>query len=166
MASSAAKLSALRGIPADLIELESPDTLAILAFVQIHHSAELIVKAVERNLATHNLSLARYVVLRLLVGRDPVPLGWIAEKHFSRMSNITGVIDRLVRDGLVERLPDPDDRRIVRVKLTPAGDKLLRATRRPHREFLAKTMSPLADDDLRTLVVLLSKLTEPLEAAT
>jgi MarR family transcriptional regulator, organic hydroperoxide resistance regulator len=163
-ADSAAKLGTLRGIPVELLDLESPDALAILAFLQIHHSTDLIIKSVERDLAAHDLSVARYAIMRLLSGKESVTVGWIAEKHFSRLSNITSMIDRLVRDGMVARLSDSSDRRIVRVKLTPAGEKLVRSTRGPHREFLARTMSPLPPAELRTLIVLLSRLSEPLEA--
>jgi MarR family transcriptional regulator, organic hydroperoxide resistance regulator len=162
-ADSVAKLGNLRGISVAQVDLASPDALAILAFLQIHHSADLIIKAVERDLATRDLSVARYAIMRLLSGQESVTVGWLAEKHFSRLSNITSMIDRLVRDGMVARLADRSDRRIVRVKLTPAGEKQVRSTRGPHREFLARTMSPLSPEELRTLIVLLSRLSEPLE---
>lgn len=160
-----AKLANLRGVPTDLVELGRTDSLPILAFLQLHHSAELILKAVQRDLAARNLSIARYAILRILSGREPVTLGWIAEKHHSWLSNITGLIDRLVRDNLVERRPDLKDRRVVRVKLTAAGESLVRSTRTPHREYLVRAMGTLNQRELRTLTLLLSKLTEPLEAA-
>jgi DNA-binding MarR family transcriptional regulator len=47
--------------------------------------------------------------------------------------NVTGLVDALQRDGLVERLPHPNDRRAVLVRLTPAGSGYLRAAGRAAR---------------------------------
>jgi DNA-binding MarR family transcriptional regulator len=142
------------------VDTEAADATAILAFLQFYHSADLIVKAVERN-----LSVARYAILRLLSGREPMTLGWVAEKHFSRLSNITAMIDRLVRDKLVDRFADAKDRRVVRVKVTRLGEQLLDTTRRPHRRFIAQTMAGLNDEELRLLIALSGKLSAPLEDA-
>jgi DNA-binding MarR family transcriptional regulator len=157
------KLQVLRGFAAEFVELERADTLPIIGYLQVHHAADLIVKAVERNLAGHGLSVARYAILRMLSGREPMPLTWIAERHFSRPSNITAMVDRLARDGMVERLPDAIDRRVVRVALTPAGAHRIAEARKPHRDFLATIMSPLDESELRTLVLLLGKLSAPHE---
>jgi DNA-binding MarR family transcriptional regulator len=160
---SAEKLGVLRGISTELVDTEAADATAILAFLQFYHSADLIVKAVERDLATHNLSVARYAILRLLSGREPMTLGWVAEKHFSRLSNITAMIDRLVRDKLVDRFADDKDRRVVRVRVTRLGEQVLDTTRQPHRQFIARTMAGLSEDELRRLIALSGKLSAPLE---
>jgi DNA-binding MarR family transcriptional regulator len=52
--------------------------------------------------------------------------------------NVTGLVDALQRDGLVERLPYPNDRRAVLVRLTPAGERVsgeLRAVLARHPEL-------------------------------
>jgi DNA-binding MarR family transcriptional regulator len=164
---SAAKLNQLRGLEADaLFEPAMGNKLAVLAFVHINHAFDIIVKTVERDLAARGLSVARYAILRMLSGREPMPLSWLADKHFSQRSNITAMVDRLVRDGMVERLPDAIDRRVIRVRLTGKGAALIESARAPHLEFLAKVMSPLNDDELRTLIQLLEKLSKPYEEST
>jgi DNA-binding MarR family transcriptional regulator len=57
-------------------------------------------------------------------------------------SSLTGLVDRAERSGLVERLPDPADRRAVRVALTRAGDK---AAERFHDELTARLCTLLDD---------------------
>ncbi len=57
-------------------------------------------------------------------------------------SSMTGLVDRAERSGLVERRPDPDDRRAVRVALTPAGDA---AARRFHDELTDRLTRLLGD---------------------
>ena len=54
----------------------------------------------------------------------PISMRELAERLKSDPSNVTGLIDRLEARGLVERRPDPTDRRIKGLALTPAGAQL------------------------------------------
>jgi DNA-binding MarR family transcriptional regulator len=160
----AAKLSELRG----LSHLESFDpatdnSLAVVAFMHIHHTSDLLIKAAERDLAAYGLTIARYAILRMLARREPMPLSWLADKHYSRRSNITAMVERLVRDGLLERFPDETDRRIVRVGLTPEGVKIVVKARKPHFRFIEKTMAPLGPDELRRLIAALDRLSSAVD---
>jgi DNA-binding MarR family transcriptional regulator len=146
-----------RGIDDLTIEMGG-DAPAVLAYVSLHHASDLVIKAAERNLAPFNLSVARYAILRMLTGRGAMPSSWIADKHFSRQSNITAMVDRLVRDGLVRRIPDPADGRITRVELTSSGQERVKAARPPHLRFLSELMSALSEKEQMTLVKLLDKL--------
>lgn len=68
------------------------------------------------------LSLGKFNVLsKLAAAGEPLPLGALADLCSCVKSNITQLIDRLETDALVERVPDPSDRRTVRAALTPAG---------------------------------------------
>src|ERR1700730_408365 len=69
----------------------------------------------------HGLSEGRLGVLFRLYRCGPTPLGDLATDLDSTPRNITGLVDHLERDGLVERVPDPDDRRSERDNLTEAG---------------------------------------------
>src|SRR6266516_3728317 len=68
------------------------------------------------------LSLAKLGVLRPLVeAKQPLPLSELAERQHCVRSNITQLVDRLEKEGLVRRRADPTDRRSVLAALTPAG---------------------------------------------
>jgi MarR family transcriptional regulator, organic hydroperoxide resistance regulator len=54
----------------------------------------------------------------------PISMRELAERLRSDPSNLTGLIDRLEARGLVERRPDPSDRRVKGLALTPAGAQL------------------------------------------
>jgi DNA-binding MarR family transcriptional regulator len=71
-------------------------------------------------------SHARYTVLRLLFFSDgrPVSQREIGEQTRATSANITYLIDGLEREGLVERVQDPQDKRFSYVRLTPAGHEL------------------------------------------
>ncbi|MEU5052706.1 MarR family transcriptional regulator [Streptomyces sp. NPDC021096] len=87
----------------------------------------------------HSLTGAQARVLALLA-HEPMPMRKIAQKLKCEPSNVTGIVDRLEARGLVERRPDPDDRR---VKLAaPTAEGL--ATSARLRESLHFAREPLA----------------------
>src|SRR5256885_1341923 len=59
----------------------------------------------------------------LAEAREPLSLSELAQRQHCVRSNITQLVDRLEKDGLVRRRPDPDDRRGVLAALTPAGEQ-------------------------------------------
>src|SRR5216117_3039359 len=85
-------------------------------------TAEAVEARLEAALSPTGLSMAKLAVLHVLVeAREPLPLSELAERQHCVRSNITQLVDRLEKDGLVRRRADPDDRRSVRAVLTPAG---------------------------------------------
>jgi len=70
------------------------------------------------------LSLAKLGLLRLLAeAKQPLPLSELAQHQHCVRSNITQIVGRLEKDGLVRRRADAADRRSVRAALTPAGER-------------------------------------------
>jgi DNA-binding MarR family transcriptional regulator len=64
---------------------------------------------------------------------------------------MTLVVNRLQERRLVTREPDPEDRRAVRVALTPAGVELFAQLREEYRALLHREMASLSDDDIEVL---------------
>ncbi|MFD9220423.1 MarR family winged helix-turn-helix transcriptional regulator [Streptomyces sp. NPDC060064] len=103
----------------------------------------------EQAAATHSLTGAQARVLGLLAV-EPTPMRRIAQKLKCEPSNVTGIIDRLEARGLVERRPDPNDRRVKLAAPTEDG----RDTARRLRESLNFAREPLAElsDEERTVL--------------
>lgn len=74
----------------------------------------------EQAASEHALTGAQARVLGLL-SLQPVPMRKIAQKLQCEPSNVTGIVDRLETRGLVERRPDPADRRVKLAAPTPEG---------------------------------------------
>jgi DNA-binding MarR family transcriptional regulator len=72
--------------------------------------------------------------------------------------NITGIVDQLVKEGLVERVDDASDRRAWRVRLTRAGDKAFAEMARAHEEWVVELLSGLSRRDADSLMQLLARL--------
>jgi DNA-binding MarR family transcriptional regulator len=94
------------------------------AVIAIRIAAKLIHLNMERWAETQGLSEGRLQVLFILrIHPEGVPLGQLAGMQRVSPRNITGLVDALERDGLVERVPDPLDRRSVTARLTDAGEQ-------------------------------------------
>jgi len=90
-------------------------------------TAEAVESRLEAAVSPLGLSLAKLGVLHPLAeAREPLPLSELAQRTHCVRSNITQLVDRLEKGGLVRRRPDPDDRRGVLAALTPAGEQALR----------------------------------------
>ncbi len=89
--------------------------------------------------AEHQLTGAQARVLALL-SREPMPMRRVAEQLKCEPSNVTGIVDRLESRGLVERRPDPADRRVKLAAATERG----RETATRLRGALAFAREPLA----------------------
>jgi len=72
--------------------------------------------------ARHDLTAQQVGLLRAL--DEPVSMRAFAEELSCDPSNVTGLVDRVERLGLVDRVPNPDDRRIRMLTLTPKGRRL------------------------------------------
>ncbi len=95
------------------------------------------------------------MVLRTL--DRPKPMREVAGYLACNSSNLTGITDRLEDRNLVQRTPDPNDRRIKLLVLTPEGEAL-REQVVARLETPPDSLSVLADEDLRDLSRILTKL--------
>lgn len=82
------------------------------------------------------LTVSQLRLTYLIRDRDNPSLGELADELGITGATMSGLIDRLTKRGLVERLPDVTDRRVVRVRLTDEGNRLSRELQRTGREFL------------------------------
>lgn len=103
------------------------DVSAIATFLHLLKVATDLSSALDECLSRHGLLQGRWWVLILLMREDTrisAPSS-LAEKAGVTRATMTGLIDGLERDGLVERIFDPQDRRRVSVKLTESGQAKL-----------------------------------------
>jgi DNA-binding MarR family transcriptional regulator len=101
------------------------DTSAIEALSALRLAGRSLMQLQERWAEQHSLSSGRLGLMFRLMRCGDTALGDLAEGLDSTPRNITGLVDHLERDGLVERVPDPEDRRSVRARLTEKGRSVI-----------------------------------------
>ena len=84
-------------------------------------------------------------------------LGELSQRMMVSNGNVTGLAERLVEQGLLDRRPSPNDRRAQIVSLTAEGRRAFRAMARTHEDWIAEIFAGLGHDDVETLMDLLAK---------
>ncbi|HEY7752257.1 MAG TPA: MarR family transcriptional regulator [Steroidobacteraceae bacterium] len=127
-----------------------------------------------RMLATHRLveTRARRLLLErfgttlprfdLMAQLERFPRGLRMNELSRRMmvtgGNVTGITDLLEREGLVERVADPDDRRAWLVRLTRVGRRAFGAMAAEHERWIVEAFAPLSAREMATMAALLARL--------
>ncbi len=113
----------------------------------------------------YELTPQQYNALRLLRGEHPraVPTLALAARLVSRAPDITRLLDKLERRGLIERDRPAENRRVVRVRVTDAGLALLRSLDTPVGECHDRQLGHLSAEQMRTLAELLRLARAPHE---
>ncbi len=106
----------------------------------------------------HGLTSSQYNVLRILRGEGkPLPSLEIADRLIQVVPAITGLIDRLEKQGLVKRRRCEEDRRVVYVELTGEGKNVLKRIDAPLAALRKKLLGHMSRTELHALTKLLEK---------
>ncbi len=97
------------------------------------------------------LSIPQFDLLSTLTEREGISQNELAERLYVTKGNVSGLVDRLVQAGLVERRAIAGDRRSYAMHLTPEGRRLAEAGIRAQRDFVAQTLGKLPGQDLAEL---------------
>jgi MarR family transcriptional regulator, organic hydroperoxide resistance regulator len=129
-------------------------------FVALVKAADTLALQAEQLFKASGLSATQYNVLRILRGAEPAGLACraIADRMISHDPDITRLLDRMEKRGLITRERQTDDRRVVKTRITPAGLAALKTLDAPVREMHKKQFAHISATKLKTLSELLSEL--------
>jgi len=130
-----------------------------VAFLNLQKTADALGRDMAELMKGSGLSPTQYNVLRILRGIGPAGLGCqeIAGRMITRDPDMTRLLDRLEKRGLVIRNRHPGDRRVVRTVITPAGLTVLQQLDEPiYRAHLAQ-LGHMRRDRLDLLIELLEE---------
>lgn len=131
-------------------EISSQDSLQIETyrlFLKLHRRFQELNREEFR---PYDLSTPQYAIL-FHATEEGVPLSYICQEMLADNSNLTRLVDRLEARGLVRRAPDPRDRRVTLVQLTPQGKALIDELRPRHRAYVERRMSHLSHEQLSAM---------------
>lgn len=105
-----------------------------------------------------DLRLTEFGVLQQLSESGPTSMVKLSDENLVTKAAITAIIDEMEAKGLVRRVRDSPDRRVVNIQMTPAGKKLFAVARRRYQEIVTGFVSSLEPDEIRILVRSFDKL--------
>lgn len=115
------------------------------------------------DLRSEELTVPQFMIMNYATA-DGVPLSDISARMLCDNSNLTGIVDRLISKGYVERRPDPQDRRVSLICLTGAGADKLRRIRPRHHARVSRRMRSLSEPQVAELRDLLHALFQGLQS--
>ena len=142
-----------------------PDVDGIRLCFQTLSLAARIDRDCAAQLAPHGLSEGRFVMLFLL---ESAPEGLapaaLAERAGVTRATVTGLLDGLEREELIERRADASDRRALCIRLTHKGKRVAKTVFSQHSHWIASLYRGLTAPEREQLAVLLDKVTSNLES--
>ncbi len=131
---------------------------ALKLFVVLSRATMAVERHAREDLARHGIPPTEFAILELLYHRGPQLLGEIQRGILVTSGGVTYLVDRLEEKGLIERQPCATDRRARYAALTPAGERLIRATFPDHARSLERALGGLSASEQEEAIRLLRKL--------
>ncbi|HYH03929.1 MAG TPA: MarR family transcriptional regulator [Bacillota bacterium] len=116
-----------------------------------------LTKLSKSNLDHFGINGPEYSIIRNL-GHEELTLSELSLRLLKVNSNITMMVDHLEAKGLVKRIPDPRDRRVIRVRLTEQGLELREAAVSEHNRYLTDLLVKVTENETEQLLSLLNKV--------
>jgi len=109
--------------------------------------------------ATFGITLPRFDLMAQLERHpDGLRMGELSKRMMVTGGNVTGITDQLEREKLVQRVPDPSDRRAWAVRLTPAGRTAFAEMAAVHERWIDEMLADVPFDDKTALIGLLASM--------
>jgi len=130
----------------------------IMLWVRLAMTFNVLYQEIKREVRKEHFTIPQLEIISCLDRTKGLPLSEIAERLLVSGGNVTGIIDRLERDGYVYRMRDKADRRVVRALLTEKGFELYKSFLPRYKETMNRINSGLTFQERRQLQRLLKKL--------
>ena len=121
-------------------------------------ASRAVVANIQKDIESHKINNENFMILELLYSKGPHPVQKISEKFSIPSGSITYVVDKLEKKGLVERQPNPNDRRASNVVLTEEGRALFDEIFPKHVATISQNLSFISNDEKQQLIDLLKRI--------
>jgi DNA-binding MarR family transcriptional regulator len=140
-----------------------PTSLETRVFVSLVKAAERLSQQAEQLVKEYGLTGTQYNVLRILRGAEPagLPCKGISDRMISHDPDITRLLDRMEKRGMITRERQSNDRRVVKTRITSDGLDILRKLDVPIQELHQNQFRNLGAAGLKSLAGALQELLPP-----
>ncbi|MFA6541754.1 MAG: MarR family transcriptional regulator [Bacteroidota bacterium] len=132
--------------------------LALSLWVKLARASDTIAMISAKDIAKYNVTVPQFGVIESLGHLGPMTIGKICSKKLMSGGNMTVVVDNLEKEGYVERISNPDDRRSTVIKLTSKGESKFSEMFPSHARHIEELCSVLTEEEQIQLSELLKKL--------
>jgi DNA-binding MarR family transcriptional regulator len=138
------------------------DHRALRIWLRLLTCTQLIERQVRSRLRSQfDTTLPRFdLMAQLERHREGLKMNELSRLLMVTGGNVTAIVDQLEKEGLVERLDEPDDRRAFRIRLTKSGERTFIEMARAHEEWVVDLLAGLSRRDQDELLRLLARVKE------
>lgn len=127
-------------------------------FLMLMQTSKAIHERIKEEMTKNKLNITEFSVLEVLYHKGKQTIQQIGNRILISSGSMTYVIDKLEQKGLLRRNDCPDDRRVIHVTLTNAGNELMNQIMPPYDVMIDHIFDSLNSDEAETLVRLLQKI--------
>ena len=131
---------------------------ALDVYIKLQRAAGTVMTRTTAHLANYNLPVSQFAILEALFHLGVLSQRDLAKKLLQSTGNISTVLKKLEKKGLISRKRDPDDNRYMQVGITDTGKEILRRCLEPHIQGIVTEMSVLTKAEQEELARLCRKL--------
>jgi MarR family 2-MHQ and catechol resistance regulon transcriptional repressor len=134
--------------------------IASRTIIEFKKTHEMLEEVFENYFQEYDISDSKFNLLVILYNSSEkgLMLSEIGDRMLVTKANITGLIDRLEKQGLVKRIRDDTDRRKIQAVITKKGISFTEEVMRKYKEWSGDIMNILNDDEKSRLINIMSKL--------
>jgi MarR family transcriptional regulator, 2-MHQ and catechol-resistance regulon repressor len=132
--------------------------LNLKTLIALSRATNSVHKREYKTIKEGGLTVSQFSVLEVLYHKGALRVQEIIEKTLSTGGNMTVVIENLVKDELVMRYKDPEDKRVSLVSITDKGKAIIDSIFPKHVENINEIFSTLTAEEKKNLISLLKKL--------
>ncbi|WP_400243203.1 MarR family winged helix-turn-helix transcriptional regulator [Niallia sp. JL1B1071] len=138
--------------------MENQNNLDLRLFRIWLKASKAVITNIKNDIESHKINSENFMILELLYSKGPHPVQKISEVFSIPSGSITYVVDKLEKKGLVERQPNPNDRRASNVVLTKEGRALFDEIFPKHVATISENLSFISKEEKELLIDLLKKI--------
>jgi DNA-binding MarR family transcriptional regulator len=142
-------------VPTIAPELKADVDQVLEAIIYLSTETRRITKELARRASITGPQLT---VVKLLETVGDISLSELSERIRAQNSTVTGIVDRMEREGLAQRVRSTEDRRVVRIRLTDKGMALAKEVALEPMEILRQALTDLSTGEMHDLLRLMTKV--------
>lgn len=124
----------------------------------LRHVAVIIKKRGRDILSDFGITNPQFNALLVLDTHPDITMGELCERLYLACSTATDLIDRMEKNGYLERRRDPEDRRVIRLRITPKARQVIDQVVQARRRYVKSILAKLDEKDIETLARSLHQL--------
>lgn len=106
------------------------------------------------------ITFPQFLILDFLFKQEEAAMSDIAHYLMITTAAATGTVDRLVKCGFVRRMADPSDRRVIKIRLTPAGTEVVRKIHGERRQMICDVFGQISEQERDDYLRILTRIHE------